>query len=288
MIGSVVAVVGGVALAVVLGRAARGARVHDRTRRLLPARAVLPRRVSTGVAGALSRADLDLAPEAALRWWALAVGVAAWFAFVMAPPLLVPAVVAALLGGPVSLRLRSSHADRAARAALPGVLDHFVAQLRSGGSVIEAVQLTAARPGPLRPDFVRMDARLMLGASLDETLEQWTIERPIAGVRGAAGALAMVTTMGGSAATALEGLIQSLRNDDAAMGEAKALSSQARVSAFVVGAAPLAYLVFATATDPASSRILVSTTAGQVCLTVGLGLEVLAALWMRALLGGAA
>ena len=96
----------------------------------------------------------------------------------------------------------------------------------------------------------------------------------------------MVTTMGGSAATALEGVVQSLRDDDAALGEAKALSSQARGSAVVVGAAPLAYLVFATATDPASSRVLISTGPGLVCLTVGLGLEVLAAIWMRALVGG--
>ena len=131
-----------------------------------------------------------------------------------------------------------------------------------------------------------MDARLTLGASLEQTLEQWAVERPIAGVRGAAGALAMVTTMGGSAATALEGLVQSLRNDDAAMGEAKALSSQARISAVVVGVAPLVYLVFATATDPASSRVLVSTTAGQICLAVGLGMEVLAGFWMHALVGG--
>lgn len=98
----------------------------------------------------------------------------------------------------------------------------------------------------------------------------------------------MVTTMGGSAATALEGVVQSLRNDDAAMGEAKALSAQARVSALVVGGAPIAYLVFATATDPASSRVLISTGVGRICLTVGIGLEVLAALWMRALLGSPA
>jgi tight adherence protein B len=95
----------------------------------------------------------------------------------------------------------------------------------------------------------------------------------------------MVAAMGGSAATALEGVVQSLRDDDAALGEAKALSSQARVSAVVVGAAPLAYLVFATAADPASSRVLISTGPGLVCLTLGLSLEVLAAIWMRALVG---
>jgi len=91
--------------------------------------------------------------------------------------------------------------------------------------------------------------------------------------------------VGGSAATALEGVVRSLRDDDAALGEAKALASQARVSAVVVGAAPLAYLVFATATDPASSRVLISTGPGLVCLILGLSLEALAAIWMRALVG---
>ena len=285
---SVASVAGGVALAAGLARAASRATISDRARRLRPPRALLPARVSAVITSALARADLDVAPEAALRWWTLAIGVAAWFSMVMAPPLLVPSVFGAVVAGPVGLRLRSRHSDRAARAALPGALDHVVAQLRAGGTVIEAIRVGAERPGPLRPDFGRMDARLVIGASLEQVLEQWSVERPIPGVRASAGALCMVTTMGGSAATALEGVIQSLRNDDAAMGEAKALSAQARVSALVVGAAPLAYLVFATATDPATSRVLITTGVGRICLAVGIGLELLAALWMRALLGSPA
>ena len=35
-----------------------------------------------------------------------------------------------------------------------------------------------------------------------------------------------------------------------------------------------------------SSRVLVTTPAGQICLVVGLGMEVLAGFWMRALVGG--
>ncbi len=285
MVPTVVGITGGVVLAAGLARTASRAAISNRARRLRPPRSLLPPRVSAVIAAALARADLELAPEAALRWLALAIGVAAWFSMVMAPPLLVPSVLGAVVGGPVGLRLRCRHADRAARAALPGALDHVVAQLRAGGTVIEAL---AERPGPLRPDFGRMDARLAIGASLEHVLEQWSVERPVPGVRAAAGALCMVTTMGGSAATALEGVIQSLRNDDAAMGEANALSAQARVSALVVGAAPLAYLVFATATDPASSRVLVSTGVGRICLAVGIGLEVVAAVWMRTLLGSPA
>jgi tight adherence protein B len=69
------------------------------------------------------------------------------------------------------------------------------------------------------------------------------------------------------------------------MREAHALSAQARISAFVVGGAPVAYLVFVSLADPGSLNVLLTTTAGQACLTVGLLLEGLAALWMRALLG---
>ena len=275
----------GLGLSAGLARGARRAVVSTRTRALRPARSLLPPRLVNGVAVALARADVELSPDAALRWWALMIGAAAWFSMVLAPALLVPATVGAVVAGPVCLRLRSQHADRATRAALPRALDHVVAHLRAGGTVIQALRDGAARPGPLRADFVRMDARLNLGASLEHVLEQWVSERPVTGVRSTAGALCMVTTMGGSAATALEGVVRSLRDDDAALGEAKALSSQARVSAVVVGAAPLAYLVFASATDPASSRVLVATGPGMVCLMLGLGLEVLAAIWMRALVG---
>ena len=102
-------------------------------------------------------------------------------------------------------------------------------------------------------------------------------------MRSAAGAMAMVTSIGGSAAGPLEGLAASLRTDESAAGEARALSAQARVSAAVVGLAPLAYLAFSAMADPASARVLVATTAGRICLGVGLVLEGLAALWMRAL-----
>jgi Flp pilus assembly protein TadB len=52
----------------------------------------------------------------------------------------------------------------------------------------------------------------------------------------------------------------------------------------VVGGAPVAYLGFVSLADPGTVDTLVSTGAGRVCLVLGLGLEALAALWMRALL----
>jgi tight adherence protein B len=117
-----------------------------------------------------------------------------------------------------------------------------------------------------------------------DALGQWSVERPLPGVRAVAGALALAVSVGGACAGALEGLGESLRARDATIREAQALSAQARLSAFVVGGAPLGYLIFASVADPGSLDALLSTNAGRVCLVVGLALEGLAALWMRALL----
>jgi len=62
-------------------------------------------------------------------------------------------------------------------------------------------------------------------------------------------------------------------------------SPQARISAVVVGAGPLGYLVLSALTDPGATGRLFSTRVGQVCLVAGLSLEALGALWMRHLLG---
>jgi tight adherence protein B len=283
--GGILLVPGGLALTVYLARAATQAEPRTRARRLRST----PRRLPPGprefVAARLHRADLEVEPEAALGWWGLGVVVAVWCSLLLAPGLVVPAAATAVVAGPVSLRLRAGHADRRARADLPAVLDLVVARLRAGGTVRDAVEDLAERPGPLAPDFVRLRARLALGAALEDALAAWGAERPLAGVRATAGALSLVAGIGGSAAAPLEGLAASLRADEAAAGEAHALSAQARMSAVVVGLAPVAYLGFTTATDPGATRVLVGTTVGRICLVVGLGFEVAAAAWMRAIVG---
>lgn len=281
----VLLVAGGVALTAHLVRLAGRADSRARVRRLRPTAHRLPPRLRTQVERQLQRADLDVPPESALAWWGVGVVAASWCALVIAPGVLVPACLAAVVAGPVALRLRAGHGDRRARADLPAVLDHVVAHLRAGGTVRDAVEHLAERPGPLLPDFRRLRARLALGATLEDALVAWGAERPLGGVRAAAGALALVAGVGGSAAVPLEGLAASLRADDAAAGEARALSAQARLSAVVVGLAPLAYLAFTTATDPGATRVLLGTAAGRLCLAVGLALEVAAALWMRAIVG---
>ncbi len=113
-------------------------------------------------------------------------------------------------------------------------------------------------------------------------------ERPLPSVRAAAAALAVATTMGGRAAGAIDGLATSLREQRGADADARALSAQARMSAVVVGVAPIGYLLFSAVVDPASVEMLVGTSVGRVCLVAGLTLELAGVLWMRRIVGSTA
>jgi tight adherence protein B len=172
-------------------------------------------------------------------------------------------------------------------AGLPGALEQVAAELRGGGTVAAAVDRLASGAGAVASDLERVCVRTRLGLPLADALAGWPDEHDAPGVRAAAGALAVATTMGGRAADAIDGLASSLRHRLDAVAEARSLSAQARLSAVVVGAAPLGYLAFSALVDPAAVTALIDTAVGRVCLVAGLGLEALAGLWIRRILRSA-
>lgn len=271
----------GAAVSFVLARWGRRVEAADRARALRARSAWLPAPVRSRVEAALAAAALGVTPEAAVQLCLLAAGCMAILAASVAPELAVPGAFATLAAGPIGLRFARHRRARQVAAAVPSTLEAIAAELRSGATVASAVLSATGAEGPLAADLATIRARVEFGATLTEALAAWSSESDAPGVRAAAGALAVATLAGGRAAEALDGLAASLRGRLAVLAEAKALSSQARLSAVVVGGAPLAYLLFSAAVDRSSVAVLVGTPAGLVCLTVGLVLEALGALWMR-------
>jgi len=234
----------------------------------------------------LEAADIAVSPEAAVQTWLLAVLATGLFVLALAP---VAAAAAAMLGalvaGPLWIHLSRARRDRRAADAVPVILEASATEMRSGATVEGAIEAIVAGGGPLASDLQRVLARVGLGARLGDALATWAAESDVAGVRAAAGSLALAVEVGGPSAGALDGLASSLRARQGALAEARALSAQARISAVVVGAGPLGYLMLAALTDPGATGRLFSTRVGQVCLVAGLLLEALGALWMRHLLG---
>ncbi len=255
------------------GHQARGLAARRRCR--------LPARVRTWLARGLDDAALSVEPEAACELWLAAVLGIAFPAAALAPGLGIAAAVGALAAGPVALQLLRGRARHRLVVALPGALEHVAAGLRGGATVDETIEALGNTDSPLAPDLGRVRARSSLGPGLSDALMAWSSERDLTSVRAACGALAVAASMGGPAAGAIDGLAGSLRDRLGAAAEARALSAQARVSAIVVGAAPLAYLAFSAVADPSSLSVLVRTGGGRLCLGLGLAFEVLAVVWMR-------
>lgn len=272
---------------VVAGALVGRARVEPGRSRLLQLGASrgwrVPERPRTKLTASLREAAVDLEPEASVELVAAATAAATVLALVVAAPLAPLALVSVPCSALVGLRLARHRRARRTEAALPDALERVGAELRGGDTVSDAVATLAESDGPLGDDLAQVRSRTDLGSALPESLEAWTAESDLHGVRATAGALAVASTLGGRAADAVEGLAASLRERLAVTAEARSLGTQARLSALVVGAAPLGYLLVSALVDPQSVLVLTGTAVGRMCLVGGLALEGLAALWMRRL-----
>ena len=279
---------GGAALAAVLVRGARRAAAGSHVRSIGTRRRwKVPTRPRQRLERALAASAVDVTPEEACEVAGACIVATTVLSTAIAPNLAPVVVVVAMLGGPVALRLTRGRARARFESALPEVLERIASALRGGVSLGEAIE-TQAVAGPVANDLRRVHARQALGLGLAEALSEWPKERPLPSVRAAAAALAVAATMGGRAAGAIDGLATSLREQRGADADARALSAQARMSAVVVGVAPIGYLLFSAVVDPASVEMLVGTSVGRVCLVAGLTLELAGVLWMRRIVGSTA
>ena len=285
---SVLTLIAGTATAFAFARAARRFSITDRLRPVdTPARVRgLPRWLERRVARALDAAALDVPPAQACSTWTIGCVVACIIGAALGgTALAVVAVFVASVGPPFVVHSMRHRRARRVAAAVPEVLDRIGAELRAGGTIASAVAGVGSSDSPLAGDFARVELRTRIGAAPEEALAAWARERPAPGIDAAAGALALCASIGGRAADALEGLSSSLRDRIAVAAEAEALSSQARMSALVIGAIPFAYLGWSALVDRAGLATITGTVAGRACFAAGVGLQLLGVWWIRRIVG---
>lgn len=164
--------------------------------------------------------------------------------------------------------------------AVPQVLDAIARALRSGASLLQALGEAAQEEGPLRGELRRVVVEADRGAGVASALNAWADRQPSGSIRLAAAALSLGAETGGANARAVDGVASTVRQRLAVAGEAKALSAQPRVSAQVIGLAPIAFGAFSAATDPELARLLFTTPLGWAMLSIGLALDLAGMRWM--------
>jgi len=175
----------------------------------------------------------------------------------------------------VAVRRRRHAAERyRLDESLPELVHRLARSVRAGETVRSAlVDAGRAADGPLGRELEPVVRSLERGSSLVEALSDW---RDVAGRPGIAMVVrtcVLAQESGGSAAAALDGLASTLLDGLEVRAEAGALVTQATTSMWaLIGLPPLGAAVFAMI-DPRVAHVLTSTSAGRLCLLVGLALD---------------
>ena len=237
-------------------------------------------------------ADAALPVDPAVTWTAWLVAMVSCPAGALlagGPGLATIALLAVGLGPVLVVRSRRGGAGVRLEQALPGALEAVARSLRSGASLRQAVEeagsatTTAGGGRVLSAELARAAAEAAQGVSLVAALEGVAVRHPLPGVRLGVAALCLGAETGGAQARAVDGVASTVRKRLAVAAELRALSSQARISALVIGLAPVGFGGFAAATDPRTAQFMFHTPAGLALLATGLTLDGLGWLWMQRL-----
>lgn len=234
---------------------------------------------------------LPLAVDARLAWTVIrwAAPTATLGAWVLAGPSGAALTLASLSAAPAAARRLATARQRSRQEAqLPVALERLATGVRAGSTLRQAFIDTAhATPNPLGRDLRAVAAEVAHGAGLPEALTRWG-DHPHAHptTRLAAGALGLAAESGGEVARSVDRVASTLRERREVQAEVRALATQAKASALVLGTAPVGFTALVAGVEPAVVTFLFTTPAGLACVTAGMGLDIVGAMWMARILRG--
>jgi tight adherence protein B len=193
-------------------------------------------------------------------------------------------VCVALFGYLVRRRRRSALRHRAAEQIADAV-SALSAGLRAGLSLPQAFAYARDEAEePLRGELASLVDGVDTGTPISEALAEWADAHDSEDARLIAGVLDLHRRSGGDLPIVLDGLAGTLRERRAAHREVRALTAQARLSGVILGMLPIGFFAFLLVTSRREMVDAIATPLGGTALGIGLGLEVLAFLWIRHLL----
>lgn len=192
----------------------------------------------------------------------------AWALTRNAIPAIVTAIVVAF-GPRFLLRWLRRRRVEKLEQQLPDALQMLAGGLKAGVSLSQAIQqlVLEARP-PISQEFDLVLREQRLGVSMDEALDGLNKRVPLQSVTLTVSAMRIASETGGQLAETLERAAQTLRQKLAMEGKIRALTSQGKLQAWVVGALPLFLMVVLNKMEPAAMNLMFTTRAGWATLVV--------------------
>lgn len=192
----------------------------------------------------------------------------AWVLTRNAIPAIVTAIVVAF-GPRFLLRWLRRRRVEKLEQQLPDALQMLAGGLKAGVSLSQAIQqlVLESRP-PISQEFDLVLREQRLGVSMDAALDGLNKRVPLQSVTLTVSAMRIASETGGQLAETLERAAQTLRQKLAMEGKIRALTSQGKLQAWVVGALPLFLMVVLNKMEPAAMNLMFTTRAGWATLVV--------------------
>ena len=162
-----------------------------------------------------------------------------------------------------------------------GAIDVIVRSVRSGLPTNEALRIVAREsPNPVRSEFARLVDGLKVGVTLEQGLKKMHESMPTAEVGFFSIVMTIQAKSGGNLSEALSNLASVLRDRKRLQGKIKAMSSEAKASAMIIGSLPPAVMGLVWLTTPAYINLLFTERVGNLMLMgcgiwMGVGIAVM-------------
>ncbi len=157
---------------------------------------------------------------------------------------------------------------------LPDAIELMVRGLRSGLPVTDAMKTIAEEvPDPVGPEFMEVVEGQKIGIPIDKGLERMYERVPLPEVNFLYIVLSIQKETGGNLSEALSNLSTVLRSRKAMKLKVKAISQEAKVSAFIIGAIPVVLIGALAFLNPGYLTPMYTTSSGKMA-------SMAAAFWM--------
>jgi tight adherence protein B len=272
---AVLAVAGGRRIAARAAAAPRAVRRAARVERWAPGRALAAR---------VHRCALPVGPDAFTALAALAMaGAAAACVAVLHLPVLAPGAAAgvALIAAAILASADRRHAERL-EGQLPGVARQLSGAVGAGLSLAQALARAAAdAPEPAGGELRRVADELALGARVEDALGALAERVSSHDLRVMVTAILVQRRSGGNMARALAGLADRLDDRARLSRELRGATAQARMTAWMVAALPVAGGAMAELAAPGTLARTLGGGMGPVLLAASASLYAVGAVWIR-------
>ncbi len=165
---------------------------------------------------------------------------------------------------------------------LPDAIDLMAGSLLAGNSLSGAFSMIAEEfPNPLSKEVSMVVREQKLGVSVDQSLQNFAKRMPLNSVVLTVSVIRTSVETGGELSDALKNVARTLRSIEQAEGKIRALTSQGKMQAWVVGLMPVLLIIVLSKMEPEAMSQLWTTKEGYMALLALIIFEVLGIIFIR-------